>query len=421
MSSFMDRAIRAFNVLRGNEGPSVSSPDQVTSISPFNNRFRYETGKSVLAPIKTRLAIDASNIPIKHVLVDEYGNFKDLRESELNDRLTLMANVDQTRKAFIQDAVMTMLDEGVCAMVPIEVSSSPNRGTFDILSMRVGTIVEWFNHSVTVEVYNELTGNRKQITVPKSFAAISYNPLYPVMNEANSTLRRLVDKLALLDSADGQLYSRTLDLIIQLPYVLKTDKRKEEAARRLEALEEQLYDRKYGIGYIDPTEKVTQLNRPVTNGLSETVNDLTESLHNQLGLTPTIFSGTASPEEMIHYNNRTVLPIVQALIESMNGAFFSRTAIRQGSRVLAFPNLFKMAPLTEFSEAADKLTRNAIMSSNEIRAIVGLKPSNEPDADALRNKNLNQSDNQMGEEDPKTEEVEPKNEIKQYSNGKVRS
>ncbi len=400
MPSFMERAKVAFNIFIGRQ--SLVSPDQMfTGGSPGSmvNRARYDTGQSVLAPIKTRIAIDASAIPIKHVLVDELGQFTETRQSELNDRLTLMANIDQTGTAFIQDAVMTMLENGACALVPIEVSNHPNSaGSHDILSMRVGTIEEWYNYSVRVEVYNELTGDRTQTTLPKSFVAICYNPLYAIMNEPNSTLRRLIDKLALLDVADGRLYSNSLDLILQLPYTLKNDRRQAEAERRLAILEEQLYESKYGISYIDATEKVTQLNRPVTNTLSSTVDGLMESLHNQLGLTPTIFAGTASPEEMIQYANRTVLPIVRTLTEAMIGAFFTRTAIRQGNSVLAFPNLFKMAPLDVFADAADKLTRNAIMTSNEVRAVVGLQPSKEPDADALRNKNLNQSDNALAEQ-----------------------
>jgi hypothetical protein len=330
-------------------------------------------------------------------VIDEFGQFIENKVSELNDRLTIMANVDQSGVAFIQDAVMTMLGHGACALVPVEVSSNPRSGTYDILSMRVAPIVEWFNYSVTVDVYNELTGDREQKTLPKSFVAIAYNPLYAIMNEPNSTLKRLIDRLALLDVADGRLFSPHLDLILQLPYTLKNEKREAEATRRLESLETQLNDRKYGIAYIDPTEKITQLNRPATNTLFDTVVKLTESLHSQLGLTPSIFSGTATQEEMLMYNNRTILPIVKAVTDSMIGAFFSRTAIRQGNSIMAFPDLFKMAPLEAFAEAADKLTRNAIMSSNEIRAVVGLHASDEPDADALRNKNLNVSDNVPGQ------------------------
>jgi len=410
MPSFMDRLKASYYVLRGEE-QRVDPEQQVTSSFPSStySRISYDTGSAVTAPIKTRIAVDAANIPLRHVLVDEYGQFIETRESELNDRLTIMANIDQSGAAFIQDAVMTMLENGACALVPVEVSSNPRSGTYDILSIRVAPIVEWFNYSVTVDVYNELTGEKEHKTLPKSFVAIAYNPLYPIMNEPNSTLRRLIDRLALLDVADGKLFSPQLDLILQLPYVLKNEKREAEATRRLESLEAQMNDRKYGVAYIDATEKVTQLNRPATNTLFDTVIKLTESLHSQLGLTPSIFAGTATQEEMLMYNNRTILPIVKSVTDSMTGAFFSRTAIRQRNAIMAFPSLFKMAPLEAFAEAADKLTRNAIMSSNEIRAVVGLHSSDDPDAAALRNKNLNVADNVVGEEDPPN----PSNDIQQ--------
>ncbi len=393
MPSFMDRLKLSYNIL-SNKKVDVGPEQMITSSAPSSvySGLRYDSNASVLAPIKTRIAIDAANIPIKHILVDELGQFLENKVSELNDRLSIMANIDQTGVAFLQDAVTTMLEEGACALVPIEISASPSSGTYDILSMRVGTIVEWFNYSVRVEVYNEDIGERTQITLPKSFVAICYNPMYSVMNEPNGTLRRLVEKLALLDQADGRLYSPQLDLVLQLPFTLKNERRQNEANRRLVALEEQLYNRKYGIGYIDATEKLTQLNRPVTNTLADTVNGLMSSLHSQLGLTPTIFAGTATQEEMLHYYNRTILPIMNTLADNMVGAFFSRTAIRQGNSIMVFPDLFKMAPLETFAEAADKLTRNAIMTSNEVRSVVGMVPHPDPDADALRNKNLNQSD-----------------------------
>jgi hypothetical protein len=408
MPSFMDRLKLSYNVLR-NRGIDVGPEQMITSTVPSSiySSLRYDTNNTVLAPIKTRIAIDASSIPIHHVLVDEVGQYIETRQSELNDRLTIMANVDQSGMAFVQDAVMTMLESGACALVPIEISGDPSSGTYDILSMRVATVTEWFNYSVKVNVYNELTGDRTEETLPKSFVAICYNPLYPVMNEPNSTLRRLIDKLALLDVADNRLYSQQLDLILQLPYTLKNEKRETEAARRLDSLEEQLYDRKYGIGYIDATEKITQLNRPVTNSLFDTVEALTSSLHSQLGLTPAIFAGTATEAELVAYNNRTILPIMKSLTGGMIGAFFSRTAIRQGNSIMVFPSLFKMAPLETTAEAVDKLTRNAIMTSNEVRAVFGLEPSDDPDADALRNKNLNQADQTPPTEEPKKEKKVP--------------
>jgi hypothetical protein len=410
MPSFMDRLKLSYNILRS-KGVDVGPEQMITSSAPSSvySGLRYDSNASVLAPIKTRIAIDAANIPIKHILVDELGQFLENKESELNDRLSIMANIDQTGVAFLQDAVTTMLEEGACALVPIEISASPSSGTYDILSMRVATITEWFNYSVKVNVYNELTGDRTEKVLPKSYVAICYNPLYAVMNEPNSTLQRLISKLSLLDVADGNLYSPQLDLILQLPYTLKNERRETEAARRLESLEEQLYNRKYGIGYIDATEKITQLNRPVTNTLSDTVEGLTSSLHSQLGLTPSIFAGSATEGEMVLYNNRTILPIMKSLTDGMVGAFFSRTAIRQGNSVMVFPNLFKMAPLETTAEAVDKLTRNAIMTSNEVRAVFGLTPSKDPDADALRNKNLNQSDQGDPGEQPKKEPADNNN------------
>ena len=408
MPSFMDRLKASYNVLRGS-GPEIGPEEMVTSTFPSStySRISYDAASAVTAPIKTRIAVDAANIPIRHVVVDEFGQYTETKKSELNDRLTIMANIDQSGTAFIQDAVMTMLENGACALVPVEVSSNPSSGTYDILSIRVAPVVEWFNYSVTVDVYNEFLGEKQHKTLPKSFVAIAYNPLYPIMNEPNSTLKRLIDRLALLDVADNNFFSSQLDLILQLPYTLKNEKREAEAIRRLESLENQMNDRKYGVAYIDATEKITQLNRPATNTLFDTVTKLTESLHSQLGLTPSIFAGTATQEEMLAYNNRTILPIVKSVTDSITGAFFSRTAIRQGNAVMAFPDLFKMAPLEAFAEAADKLTRNAIMSSNEIRSVVGLHASEEPDADALRNKNLNQSDNVVPGEEKEPEEEAP--------------
>ena len=404
MPSFMDRLKTSYDILTNKEAwVKVPQEDYIISSNPssMNSRVSYDTSKAVLAPIINRISVDSAAIPLQHVKVDEFRQYKETVYSELNDRLTIRANIDQSGTAFIQDAVETMLDFGSCALVPVEISSNPKHGSFEILSLRVGVIEQWYNKSVEVSIYNELTGDRVQKTLPKEFVGIAYNPMYAVMNETNSTLRRLIDRLALLDRADGKLFSPQLDLIIQLPYSLRNDRRQAEADRRLATIEAQLEDSKRGIVYIDATEKITQLNRPVTNDLVNTVVSLTESLHAQLGLTPSIFSGTSTPEEMVYYNNRTILPIMKALSDAMIGSFFTRTAIRQGNSVMAFPNLFKMAPLSEFANAADKLTRNEIMTSNEVRAVVGLSPSSDPKADELRNKNINKPG------DPSTEnEVE---------------
>ena len=406
MPSFMDRAKVAWDILRDNKGPKLNDNQIITSVmSPSNTtRVVYDNTKTVLAPIVNRISIDASSIPIRHVIIDEVGQFQGIKKSELNDRLSIMANVDQTGVNFIQDAVVTMLHTGTCAIVPVHTSGNPNLGSYDPLSMRVGEIIEWKNYAVTVSIYNELTGQRVEKILPKSFVAIPYNPMYQVMNAPNSTLQRLISKLALLDTADNNLYSQQLDIVLQLPYTLKTERRQNEAERRLKALEDQLYDRKYGVAYIDASERVTQLNRPVTNSLMENVKTLLETLHSQLGLSPTIFAGTATPEEQVLYNNRTVLPVVKAITDAMVGAFFSRTAISQGNYIMAIPNLFKMAPLDVFADAADKLTRNEIMTSNEVRGVVGLPPSKEKGADELRNKNLNAPEPDKEEKAPPEEE-----------------
>ena len=395
MASFMDRLKTSYNLFKVmGEGVEVQPEHHVTSMVPsmMNTRVSFDSTQAVLAPILTRISIDAAAIPLRHIMVDSEDEFVTVRKSELNDRLSIMANIDQTGRAFIQDSVKIMLEEGAVALVPVEFTSRDiGDPALEILSIRAGIITEWFNRSVQVSVYNEMIGERVEKTLPKHFIAIAYNPLYSVMNDRNSTLRRLINKLALLDRSDSATYSNNLDLILQMSFALKNDRLAAEAQRRIENLEEQLSNTRYGIGYIDANEKITQLNRPVNNALVENVASLTDSLHSQLGLTPNVFSGEASQEEMIAYNNRTVLPIMNALGDAMIGAFFSRTSIRQGHRVRAIPDLFKMVPLTQFSEAADSLTRNEIMTSNEIRAQIGLRPSLEPEADNLRNKNLNKS------------------------------
>lgn len=400
MAGFMDRLKQSTNVLLNGMPPAIAKPaddDLITSYSSHtsaSNRITYDSKTSVLAPIVARISMDVAAVPIRHVIVDEYQKFVSIRKSELNERLSIRANLDQSGVAFIQDAAVTLLTEGVCALVPVDIKTSPTNGdSFDIMSIRVGSVTAFKNKSVELMVYDEAIGDRRPITLKKDFVALAYNPLASVMNEPNSTLNRLVDRLALLDTADGKLFSPNLDLIVQLPYAVKNDRRVSEAERRMTAINEQLSDSKLGIAYIDATEKVTQLNRPVTNILFETVKGLQESLHSQLGLTPNVFAGTATPEEMLSYNNRTIMPIVKALTDAMVGSFFTRTAISQGHFVIGMPDLFKMAPIGDIAEAADKLTRNEIMTSNEIRGHIGLPPSSDPEANELRNKNLNKSDN----------------------------
>lgn len=418
--SFMDRAVqRVVSIFRDPPPVEISTDFRVSRTSSMlasKSAMRYDSTRSVLAPIQNRIAIDAAAIPIRHVEVDEFGQFISIKQSELNDRLTYMANLDQTGTAFIQDAVQTMLGEGVAALIPVEFRPAGDN-SFEILSIRVGSISQWFNDSVIVKVYNDAIGDDQEIRLPKSFVAIAYNPMYPVMNDSNSTMTRLIDALALLDVADSRFYSPGLDLIVKLPYVVKSERKQEIASQRLDELEAQLQDRQYGIGYIDATEQVTQLNRPATNNLLDKVDKLTKQLHSQLGVPPTIFTGDASQEELVSYLNRTVLPVVTAITEAMVGTFFTRTAIRQHNSIRAMPSLFKMAPIETMAEAADKLTRNEIMSSNEVRAAFCLPKREEESADELRNKNLNRADNEPTSKAPEKElTIESTTNVKEQSN-----
>ena len=392
MPGFRSRVITAYNVLTNGRDDKLSPRDTVPSHNEVVYRKAWvDNAAAVLAPIQTRVAMDAANIPIRHVRIDEFDRYLNTIDSELNDRLKIDANIDQTGKAFIQDAVQTMLSSGSCAAVPINVSYNPyDKTSYDILDMRVGPIVDWFNRSVRVDIYDEEIGERRQQIFPKVYAAVAYNPLYAIMNAPNSTLRRLIDKLALLDIADSKLNSPKLDLILQLPYTLKSESRLAEAKRRIEVLTEQLLDSRYGIAYVDATEKIHQLNRPVLNNLMDEVNVLSASLYNQLGLTQSVFDGTADQQTIIAYLNRSVLPILNSLIDSMIRSFLTRTARKQGQSIMAFPEIFKMAPLSDIADAADKFTRNEILTGNELRQLLGVQPSSDPKADELRNKNIAQ-------------------------------
>lgn len=404
MPGFMDRLKKSFDVLRDVESQYPPTDLVVSMVRQYRSIWR-DTNARVLAPIVTRIAVDASSIPIRHVDCTPEGYYKGLRDGELNDRLAIQTNLDQTPAYFFRDAVMTMLEEGVVAMFPTETSVDPSYGPpYDILSMRVGRISEWYNRAVRIEVWDDARGRLIEMTVDKRRVAIAQNPLYAIMNEPNSTLKRLIDKLVLLDLADNDATAPNLDLILQLPYAIRGDKRLDEAEQRRTILENQLNQSRYGVAYIDATEKITQLNRPVTNVLSERVDKLTSDLFSQLGLTPEVFSGAGSPGEELVYNNKTIRPILTAITEAMTVTFLTRTAIRQGQRIVAIPDLFKMEPLSVVAESSDKLTRNEIMTSNEIRARIGLPPSEDPGADKLRNKNLNQSTD--AEPEPSVEEVE---------------
>jgi hypothetical protein len=334
-------------------------------------------------------------VEIRHVRLDEQGRYMDDMDSGLNECLTLSANLDQAARAFRQDIAMTIIDKGVAAILPIETNVNPNRsGGYDIVNMRVGEVVSWYPKHVTVSVYNENTGQRQEITVDKRIVAIVENPLYAVMNSPNSTLQRLMRKLNLLDAIDEQSGSGRLDLIIQLPYVIKSEARRQQAEQRRSDIEKQLKDSQYGIAYTDGTEKITQLNRPAENNLLKQVEYLTEMLYSQLGLTADIMNGTADATAMLNYQNRTIEPIVTATTESMRRTFLTKTARTQRQSIEYFQDPFKLVPLTDIAEIADKLGRNEVVTSNEIRSAIGLKPAKDPKADKLINSNMPETGDQ---------------------------
>lgn len=413
MPGFVERTRRSFNVLLGREPELLQEPMVISQDygGVYNQAWR-DTSTAIMTPIVTRLSIDAAGIPIKHVMLNEYGAYEETKKSELNERLQVSANIDQSGRDFIQNAVRMMLTRGVCALVPIETSRSPMLvSDYDILSIRVGSIVQWNTKSVRVEVYNEQTGESEEITLPKSYVAICYNPMFEVMNQTNTTLKRLIDKLALADTSDNRMASPNLDLILQLPYTVRTDTRKAEAKERREMMEEQLYNSTYGVAYIDASEKITQLNRPVANSLIDSVKALKDDLNNQLGLTASVVNGTASSEELVAYYNRTIEPILSSLTDGMIRTFLTKTARSQGQSIIAIPNLFKMAPIEVLADAVDKFTRNEIMSSNEVRAELGLRPVKTEAANELRNKNINNSNPAT----PPAEENSPSEEDKEDS------
>jgi hypothetical protein len=394
MPTFLERVKRAYNVLTEKDEAFGLSEDHIASSVFFGGSSHSQPRDSkdiLLAPILNRIATDAANVPIRHIMTDERGAYLETRQSELNDRLNGLANIDQTGTVMIQEGVTTMLNNGVCAFVPVVTTKKPtDTEAYEILSMRVGSIVEWRNRSVVVSVYNEDRGDVEDVPLSKTFVAIVYNPFYSIMNRPNSTLQRLINKLALLDKMDKDATSSQLDLILQLPYQVKSEKRITEAQKRLARLEEQLSQSKYGVAYVDATEKITQLNRPVKYSLTDQIQYLYDSLNSQLGLTPAVFSGTASELELVTYYNRTVLPILTAITESMKHKFLTKTARTQGQSIAAHQSLFKMAPILQIAEAADKLTRNEILSPNEIRAALGWPKSNQKESDELRNRNISQ-------------------------------
>lgn len=364
--------------------------------------------RSIIASIYTRLGIDVAAVDMRHVRVDDEKRYLEDIDSGLNNCLTLEANMDQPSRMFRQDIAMTLFDRGVCAIVPVDTSVSPlSNGGFDIKTLRVGHIMMWYPQHIRVSLYNEKTGKREELTLPKSMCAIVENPLYQVMNEPSSTLQRLMHKLSLLDSADELSASGKLDLIIQLPYVIKSEARRDQAEKRRKDIEFQLKGSQYGIAYTDGTEKITQLNRPAENNLLAQVEMLVNMLYVQLGLTPEVMNGTADEAAMLNYMNRTIEPICDAIVEAMRARFLTKTARTQGQSIMYFNNRFKLIPIGGeggIADIADKFTRNEIASSNEIRQLVGWKPSQEPKADQLINSNMPQADTGVG--DPTADAVE---------------
>ena len=390
-NSFTSRLKHAWNAFF-NKDPTDYYKNVGTSYTYRPDRPRLTRGneRSIVTSVYNRIGLDASSVNIQHVRLDENNRFLSVIDSGLNNCLTVEANLDQTGRAFIQDIVMSMLDEGSVAIVPVDTTFNPEiTGSYDILSMRTGQILEWYPSHVKVRVYNEKTGRKEDIVVPKSTVGIVENPLYAVINEPNSTMQRLIRKLNLLDVVDEQSSSGKLDLIIQLPYVIKTEARRQQAENRRKDIENQLAGSKYGIAYTDGTERITQLNRSVENNLMKQIEYLTSMLYSQLGITQSILDGTADDKTMLNYYNRTIEPILSAIVDEMKRKFLTKTARSQLQSILFFRDPFKLVPVNEISEIADKFTRNEIMTSNEIRQIIGMKPSDDPKADELRNKNLN--------------------------------
>ena len=375
---------------------------------PDRPRLTRGNERSIVTAVYNRIALDVSDIDIRHVRLDENGRYIEDIDSGLNNCLTVEANIDQTGKAFIQDVVMSMLDEGCVAIVPVDTTLNPKiTGSYDINSMRTGKIIQWYPQHVKVNLYNDKTGRKEEVTLPKSMVAIVENPLYAVMNEPNSTLQRLIRKLNLLDYVDEQTGAGKLDLIIQLPYVIKSNARRQQAEDRRADIERQLKDSKYGIAYTDGTERITQLNRPVENNLMKQIEYLTSMLYSQLGINQTVLDGTADEKTMLNYTNRSIGPIISAIVDEMKRKFLTKTARSQMQSIRYFKDPFKLVPVNEIAEISDKLTRNEIASSNEIRQIIGWKPSQDPAADELRNKNLNQqSSDIMAPEDHMYEDPE---------------
>lgn len=407
MPSLTQRLQNAWNAFRNPRDPTFTNYGLGTYYRPDRHRFSHSNERSIVTTIFNRIAVDCAAIDLEHVRLDADGRYTDTIKSGLNDCLTFSANIDQTGKAFIEDIVQSMFDEGVVAVVPVDTTSNPYvTSSYDILSMRTGKVIEWYPRHVRVRLYNDQTGRQEELIMDKSAIAIIENPFFSVMNEPNSTLQRLIRKLNLLDYIDEQSSSGKLDLIIQLPYVIKSETRRKQAEARRKDIEMQLAGSKYGIAYTDGTERITQLNRSVENNIWGEIKDLTAMLYNQLGITEAILNGTADEQTMINYYNNTIVPIMSSIADEMQRKFITRTARTQGQAIRYFRDAFKLTPVSTLAELADKLTRNEIASSNEIRAIIGWKPSDDPKADELINSNLNQQKPE-GQTEPAPDEENP--------------
>lgn len=414
----IERVQRGWNAFR-NRDPTFNFQNlgEISYYRPDRPRFTRGNERSIVTSVYNRIALDASSICVQHVRLDDNGRFSSVIDSGLNNCLTLDANIDQTGRAFIQDAVMSMLDEGCVAIFPVETDVDPeSTESYKINSMRTGKIIEWRPEHVKIRAYDDRIGRQSDIILKKSMVAIVENPLYAVINEPNSTMQRLIHKLNLMDVTDEQTASGKLDLIIQLPYVIKTPARQQQAEERRKSIEMQLASSKYGIAYADGTEHITQLNRSVENNLMKQVEYLTNMLYGQLGITQTILDGTADDKTMLNYYNRTIEPIMSAIVDEMKRKFLTKTARSQGQSIMFFRDPFKLVPVNDIAEIADKFTRNEIMTSNEIRQIIGMKPSEDPKADQLLNSNISHPAEEIEGISDSTEEN--KDEGGQNQNGK---
>lgn len=404
MPGFRERLKHAWNAF--NQKPTFEDLGPSYSFRPDRGGFPLIADRSIITTIYTHLSVDAAEVPLRHVRVGEDGRYMEDIDSELNSCLSVEANRDQAGTHFRQDVYGTLLTEGSVAIVPTETSLNPkNTGNYDIKSLRTGVIKDWFPRHVRVSVYNQDKGEREEIVLPKSVIAIAENPFYNIMNAENSTLKRLLRKISLLDKADEANTAGKLDIIIQLPYLVRTEARQQQAEERRKAIEQQLTGSKYGIAYTDATERITQLNRPVENTLHAQIEYLTKQLYSQLGLTEEIINGTASAEVMNNYMNRTIFPLVNSVAEAMTRRFLTKNARTRGQRVRGFSDPFKLITVTSLADIADKFTRNEVLTPNEIRGVIGIKPSDNPDSDELRNRNMPMEDSGGYPEEPPSDEL----------------